>query len=98
MDMLNFIKFYSFDWMPIEAKKYQSCEARRWHRYYNLWIEIEEYNHASINSSPRCFKADYYTFQEMWLYKRNTFDWYVIPRDKMKNITYGWSNDEVGHI
>ena len=30
---------------------------------------------------------------EIWLYKSNTLDWYGIPRDNMKNITYGQSNE-----
>ena len=40
----------------------------------------------------------YYTSPEICLYKSNTLDWYVIPRDKMKNITYGYANERAGLI
>ena len=40
----------------------------------------------------------YYTSPEICLYKSNTLDWYVIPRDKMKNITYGYANERAGFI
>ena len=32
-----------------------------------------------------------YTSPEICLYRSNTLDWYVIPWDKMKNITYGYA-------
>ena len=38
----------------------------------------------------------YYTSPEISLYKSNTLDWYVIPRDKMNNMTYGYANEGRG--
>ena len=40
----------------------------------------------------------YYTSPEICLYKSDTLDWYVIPRYKMKNITYGYANERAGLI
>ena len=40
----------------------------------------------------------YYTSPEIYLYKSNTLDWYVIPRDKVKNITYGYAIERAGLI
>ena len=40
------------------------------------------------------FINNYYnTSPEICLYKSNTLDWYVIPRDKVKTITYGYANE-----
>ena len=38
----------------------------------------------------------YYTSPEISLYKSNTLDWYLIQRDKMKNITCGYANEGQG--
>ena len=35
---------------------------------------------------------------EICLYKSNMLDWYVIPRDKRKNIMYGYANERAGLI
>ena len=40
----------------------------------------------------------YYTSPKICLYKSNTLDRYVIPRDKVKNITYGYVNEKAGLI
>ena len=40
----------------------------------------------------------YYTSPEICLYKSNMLDWYVIQRDKMKNITYVYANERAGLI
>ena len=53
-------------------------------------LEVITYPFLSV------LKNCYYTFPEVSLYKSNTLDWYVIPRDKIKNITYGYANEGAG--
>ena len=50
---------------------------------------------VQANYSSRSY---YYTSPEVCLYKSNTLDCYVILRDKMKNITYGYANERAGLI
>ena len=40
----------------------------------------------------------FYTSPDICLYKSNTLDGYVIPRDKMRNIMYGYANERAGLI
>ena len=53
---------------------------------------------GSMSSTGNSLTYIYYTSPEICLYKSNTIDWYVIPRDKVKNITYGYANERVGLI
>ena len=81
---------------------------RRW-RFCGLWIRRGHWTSPdltfsifldsliSYSTAPNEeFIYLYYTSPEISLYKSNTLDWYVIPRDKMKNTTYGCANEGRG--
>ena len=62
-----------------------------WHELHNQ----DDHKHCHRFHGNNNF---YYTSPEICLYKSNMLDWYVIPRDKVKNITYGYANERVGLI
>ena len=66
------------------------------------WIMVEltlKYLQVNVNLINICqYEALLYLPWNMPRYKSNTLDWYVIPRDKMKNITYGYANERAGRI
>ena len=85
-----------------KKEKYESKLMRHWLSW--LFIAAFGLNKTvifeglSMGGGIKSFKTIYYTSPEICLYKSNTLDWYVNPRDKMKNITYGYANERAGLI